>query len=214
MKFKLSSFEELFPDKAKKLMEQDKEVNYGQMFRMTADQKKEAVKHVSDCVEECKKQRVELIERKKKAIKNYEGIKEGSGPWEGSSNISTMITTIACDMMHSKLFPMVWNPDLMHFIGREKHDNTIAENNKVLMHWAVTKDMEDSQDKADEGIWRLVVEGGVQIKESWEKYYTHVTRAVPESVDGRGDINYKITYGFIICVRIKTNTSLKSIDYN
>ena len=107
MKFKLSSFEELFPDKAKKLMDQDKEVNYGQMFRMTSEQKKNAVKFVSDCVEECKKQRMELIEKKKRAIKNYEGIKEGGGPWEGSSNVSTMITTIASDMMHSKLFPMV-----------------------------------------------------------------------------------------------------------
>ena len=72
-----------------------------------------------------------------------------------------MVTTIAADMMHSKLFPMVWNPDLMHFIGREKHDDNIAENNKVLMHWALTKDMEDTQDKVDEGVWRLVVEGGL-----------------------------------------------------
>ena len=159
--FKLSTIEELFPDKAKKLMEQEKEVNYGHMFQIDSDKKKLIVKHINDCVEECKKQRVELIEMKKKAIRNYEGIREGGGIWEGSSNISTMVTTIAADMMHSKLFPMVWNPDLMHFIGREKHDDNIAENNKVLMHWALTKDMEDTQDKVDEGVWRLVVEGGL-----------------------------------------------------
>ena len=64
--FKLSTIEELFPDKAKKLIEQDKEVNYGHMFQIDSDKKKAIVKYVSDCVEECKKQRVELIEMKKK----------------------------------------------------------------------------------------------------------------------------------------------------
>ena len=73
--FKLSTIEELFPDKAKKLMEQEKEVNYGHMFQIDSDRKKLIVKHINDCVEECKKQRVELIEMKKKAIRNYEGIR-------------------------------------------------------------------------------------------------------------------------------------------
>lgn len=193
-KFKLSSVEELFPDKVKELMDQEKEMNYGHMFKIGNEEKKKIVDYVISCVEECKKQRVDLIERKKKAIMNYEGIKTGSGPWEGSSNISTMITTITSDMMHSKLFPMVWNPQLMNFVGREKHDDTIAENNEILMRWALTKDMEDTQDKVDEGLWRLVVEGGIQLKREWETFYPHVTRAVPQSVDETGEINYKISY--------------------
>ena len=209
-KFKLSAIEELFPDKAQKLIEQDKEINFGHMFRLDSEQKKKIVKYLIDCVEECKKQRSEVIERKKRAINNYEGIKDNSGPWEGSSNISTMITTIACDMMHSKLFPMVWNPDLVHWIGREKHDENIAENNKTLMHWAITKDMEDSQDKADEGVWRLIVEGNLIVKVMWEKYYTHVTRLVPENVDMHGNINYKIEYDQIKRERAKWLT--KDLD--
>lgn len=210
MKFKLSTIEELFPDKAKKLMDQDKEINYGHMFKIDAERKNKIVKYISDCVEECKRQRVELIERKKHAIRNYEGIKDTGGPWDGSSNISTMITTIAADMMHSKLFPMVWNPDLMHFIGRDKHDDNIADNNKVLMHWAVTKDMEHSQDKADEILWRLVVEGMVNVKVMWEKYYTHITRAVPESVGERGEIKYKVVYDQI--KRERAKWCVKEID--
>ncbi|MFA6100403.1 MAG: hypothetical protein WC750_06080 [Patescibacteria group bacterium] len=208
--FKLGTVADLFPEKAKAMIDQDKEVNYGQMFQLSLDDKKSVVKYVSDCVEECKKQRMELIERKKQAIRNYEGIKDGSGPWEDSSNISTMITTIASDMMHSKLFPMVWNPDLMHFIGREKNDASIAENNKVLMQWAVTKDMEDSQDKADEAVWRLVVEGGLQVKVQWEKYYPHITRVVPESVDDRGEIKYTIKYDQV--KRERAKWCLKDLD--
>ncbi len=210
MGFKLGTIEELFPDKAKKLMDQQKEINYGYMFKTDLERKKKIVKYVGDCVEECKRQRMELIERKKQAIRNYEGIKDSGGPWEGSSNISTMITTIAADMMHSKLFPMVWNPDLMHFVGREKHDNTVAENNKILMHWAVTKDMEDSQDKADEGVWRLVVEGGLQVKVQWEIYYAHITRAVPENVDDRGQINYKVVYDQV--KRERAKWCMKDLD--
>jgi hypothetical protein len=208
--FKLSTVEELFPDKAKDLKEQDKEINYGHMFQLGLEKKKDIVKYVKDCVEECQKQRVELIERKKRAIRNYEGIREGGGPWEGSSNISTMITTIASDMMHSKLFPMVWNPDLMHFIGREKHDSSIAENNKVLIHWAITKDMEDSQDKADEIIWRLVVEGMINVKVQWEKYYTHITRVVPESIDDKGEIKYTVKYDEV--KRERAKWCIKDID--
>ena len=193
-KFKLSAIEELFPDKAKKLVEEEKKINFGRMFQIPQEKKNNIVKYITDCVEECKRQRADVLERKKRAIKNYEGVKESQGPWEGSSNISTMITTIAADMMHAKLFPMVWNPDLVHFIGREKHDDTVAENNKVLMHWALTKDMEDTQDKADEGLWRLIVEGNLIAKVRWEVYYPHITRVVPKAVDERGDIVYGVEY--------------------
>lgn len=202
-KFKLSTVEELFPNEAKEMMAKEKEVNYGQMFRIDTEKQKKIVQYMTDAVEECKKQRVELIERKKKAILNYEGIKEGSGPWEGSSNVSTMITTIVCDMMHAKLFPMVWNPDLIYFVGREKHDNTVAENNKVLVHWALTKDMEDTLDKVYEGLQRLVVEGNLLVKRQWETYYTHVTRLVPKSVNDKGEVNYDITYDQVMREREK-----------
>lgn len=209
-KFKLSSVQDLFPEDQSEMREEQREVNYGHMFKLSSEKKKDIVKYVDDCVEECKRQRVDMIDRKKKAIKNYEGIKEMSGPWEGASNLSTMITTIASDMMHSKIFPMVWNPDLMHFVGREKHDDTVAENNKVLMHWAITRDMEDSQDKADEITWRLVVEGMACIKVSWETYMPYITRSIPHEVDGRGEIKYKTVYEQVKRERAKWN--VKEID--
>ena len=203
MEANLETVENLFPDKAKDAMAEEKEVNYGRMFKIDGEKKKKIVKYVKDCVEENKRQRMDLIERKKQAIKNYEGIKDMAGPWQGSSNISTMITTIAVDMMHAKLFPMVWNPDLVHFVGREKHDDNISENNKVMMHWAITKDMEDSQDKADEILWKLVIEGVINIKVMWEVYYSHVTRLVPESVDDKGEVKYAVKYDQIKRERAK-----------
>lgn len=193
-KFKLSTISELFPEKAEKIMSEERELNFGQMYQISSEKKKKIVKYMNDCVEECKRQRVDIIERKKQAIKNYEGIKEASGPWEGSSNISTMITTIACDMMHSKLLPMVWNPDLVHFTGRERHDDTVAENNKVFMHWVLTKDMENCHEQADEIVWRFIVEGLAIIKIRWETIYPYVTELKPISVDDQGVIKYETEY--------------------
>lgn len=208
---KPQSVEKLFPEEQKEAIKEEKELNYGHMFKLSADEKKKIVRDINDCVEECKKQRESMLDRKKKAIRNYEGIKETAGPWDGSSNISTMITTITSDMLHSKLFPMVWNPDLLHFTGREKHDERVAENNKTLMHWAITKDMEDSQDKADEITWRLIIEGMVIVKVQWETWFPYVTRAVPEAVDDKGTIVYGIKYDQIKRERAKWTT--KDIDH-
>jgi len=141
-KFKLSTSDELFPDKAKKLQEKDKKMEYGKMFQISDTDKKEVVERVIATVDEMKKQRAPMIAIKTESVRNYEGIEKINGPWEGSSNISTMITTIAADMMHAKLFPMVWNPDSLHFIGTDEHDDKIAENNEILIKWALTKDME------------------------------------------------------------------------
>lgn len=209
--FKLSSVKELFPDKAKKLLDQDKEVNYGRMFQLVSEEKKKIVKHVDAIVEEAKKQRERLMEIRAEGIRNYEGLEQMDGPWKGSSNISTMVTTISCDMMHSKLYPMVWNPDLIHFQGVEKHDDEIAENNKILMQWALTKDMVDTSDKVDEIINRLVIDGTLIVKRRWETYWTYVTRVVPQKMDVKNNLIYEVKYDRIR--RERECWDIKDIDY-
>lgn len=209
--FKLSSVKELFPDKAKKLEDQDKEVNYGRMFRLSSEVKTKIVKYVDAIVEEAKKQREGLMEIRAEGIRNYEGTEQMTGPWTGSSNISTMVTTITCDMMHSKLYPMVWNPDLIYWQGVEKHDEEVAENNGILMKWALTKDMEDTSDKVDEQIHRLVVDGTLIVKRRWEVYWTYITRVIPESVDGKGQLNYEVKYEKIR--RERCVWDMKDLDY-
>jgi hypothetical protein len=122
-----------------------------------------------------------------------------------------MITTIASDLMHAKLFPMVWNLDMLHFEATEKHDEEIAKNNVILMKWGLTKDMENTQEKVDDILHRLVVDGTIAIKLVWEVYYTYVTRVVPASVSPKGEIKSKVQYDLVR--RERPRWLVRDIDY-
>lgn len=192
--FKLKTIQELFPDKAEKLEKEEKKTNYGQMFNLTADKKKLVVECLKQCVDECKRQREAWLEIRRQCVDNYEGICSSKGPWEDSSNISTMVTTIAVDMIHSRLFPMVWNPDLIYWKGMTSHSEEIADNNKVFAQWIFTKNMDDTQDRVDDMVGSLVLDGTVAIKRVWEKKFVYVTRVVPTAYTPKGDIKYDIVY--------------------
>ena len=192
--FKLTAVSELFPDKAKKLEKEDRKTNYGHMFDIGVDEKKKIVRFVRDCVEESKKQREAWLEIRRECINNYEGVRSANGPWADSSNISTMVTTIAVDMIHSKLFPMVWNPDLVYWKGTTSHSDEVAENNRIFSQWIFTKDMEDTQERVDDIIQSLVLDGTIAVKRAWEKKFVYVTRVVPISYTDKGEIKYETFY--------------------
>ena len=154
--FKLGQMKELFPEVNKQLMVEDRKKELGMMFDLDESEKKKVVATVIEMADEMARQREGLMAIREESVKNYEGIEKFNGPWEGSSNISTMVTTIACDAMHSKLFPMIWNIDMLHFEGVDKHDEVVARNNVTLMKWALTKDMEGTQDKVDDAKCRYV----------------------------------------------------------
>lgn len=193
---KLSTVKEVFPDppKTAKLEDKEKKTNLSHMFQLSDEKKKKVVQYLKDCVDECKKQRQEWMNIRYDSIKNYEGIRKPSGPWDGSSNVTTMITTISVDMIHSKLFPMVWNPDLIYWKGTTSHNEEVAENNRVYAQWIFTKDMPDTQDNVDEITGRLVLDGTIAVKIRWEKNFVYVTRAIPKSFNDKGEIQYDIVY--------------------
>ena len=168
MDFKLPSIKDLFPKKADKLEKEEKKENYTKMFAIPLEERKKVVETIIAIVDEAKRQREAFMEIRAESIRNYEGNEQIKGPWKDSSNISTMITTISCDTMHAKIFPMVWNPDRLYFRGTEKHDDVVAENNKIMMQWAITKDMEDTQYKADEIVHRFLIDGTVAVKQEWK----------------------------------------------
>ena len=209
--FKLKSTSELFPNDAKKLQDEEKEYNYGMMFRIDDTEKLKIVKYIDAIVDESKKQREGFMRIKEESVRNYEGIEKINGPWRGSSSISTMVTTIASDTIHATLFPMAWNPDMIYFKGVEKNDPDVAKNNEILMRWALTKDMENTQDKADDICHRLVVDGTIAVKRQWETYYTYVTRIVPVSVGAKGEMKYETKYEQV--QRERCRWIIRDLDY-
>lgn len=209
--FKLKTVSELFPNDAKKLQEEEKGYNYGMMFKISDERKKKIERLIASTVDESKKQRAGFMEIKAESVRNYEGIEKIAGPWRGSSSISTMVTTIAADTIHAKIFPMAWNPEMIHFRGVEKNDVDVAKNNEILMRWALTKDMENTQDKADDICHRLVVDGTIAIKVMWETYYPYITRVVPSSVDYKGNLKYEAKYEQV--KRERARWIIRDLDY-
>ena len=209
--FKMQTIKELFPEVDKQLLQDDMKKEFGRMFQISEEEKKRVTKTIEEIVDESTRQRSAMMEIKAEAVRNYEGIEMVQGPWKGSSNISTMVTTISADMMHAKLFPMVWNIDMLHFVGTEKHDDEIAKNNIILTKWALTKDMENSQEKVDDILQRLVVDGTIAVKVVWEIYYTYVTRVIPKSVDAKGNMKYEVVYDRVR--RERARWIVKDIDY-
>lgn len=192
--FKLSPLKDLFPEKAQKEELEDKKTNYGQMFDISDDKKKAIVKYMKDCVWECKRQREGWLDIREKCQKNKEGMSYSNGPWEGSSDVDPMVTAISSDLISSKLFPMVYNPDLIYWKGETEHTEEIADNNRIFGQWIFTKDMPDTQDNVDEIVGRLVDDGTIAVKRMWEKEFVYVTRKVPTSVDQKGKVKYTIQY--------------------
>ncbi len=120
--------------------------------------------------------------------------RNGIAVWSGNcSNISTMVTTVSCDLLHAKLFPMVWNPDSLHWEGREKHDAGIAENIKNLMTFVVGSAEMKLEPTIDDILQTLIVDGTICIKKSWRPYWTYVTRLVPK-ITAQAVISNKLEY--------------------
>ena len=129
---------------------------------------------------------------RKESIDLYEGKKAPKNiPYPGCSNLSTMVTTTACDLIHSKLFPIVWNDELIYWKGSEQHDKEIANSIRNLMRWVVQSDMK-MQDDVDDITGRLVVDGTIAIKLVWKPYYKWIRRKVPKAVGPNGEVRYEV----------------------
>lgn len=193
---------ESFPKskEAKEQEEKDKQRELGIQFNLDSTEKKNIAQKIKDRRDESISSHTRYMEIRADSIRQYEGIKEYSDdPWPGHSNISTMITTVACDLLHSKLFPMVWNEQSITWEGREEHDVETAEVNKTVMGWVTSVDMK-LQDKIDDLVHLLVVDGTIAVKEIWTPYWTWVTRKIPKITYRSfetGKYEYDVKYDYV-----------------
>ena len=193
---------EAFPKgtEAEKKQDADKQENLSYQFQIDDAKKKDICKIVKEYLEQSERSRTGWLQLRRESIDQYEGVKAPSNePWEGHSNISTMVTTVACDLLHSKIFPMVWNPRTLEWEGTESHDNETASVNKTVMNYVAGTDMK-LQDKVDDICHRLIVDGTIAIKLLWKPYYKWVTRKdaeiTPEAI-ANGKLEYKVSYDYV-----------------
>jgi hypothetical protein len=77
------------------------------------------------------------FDSKKKALDNlYYGKREVKNiPWKFCSNRSLKIAMSIIDLLHSRMFPIVWNEDLIKWKPTEKTDKEKVERINKLMDW-------------------------------------------------------------------------------
>ncbi len=189
------------PEEARKEEQEVKDKNLGVQIKLGEEKEKEICDKMVMMVEDDTNSCSEYMSIRAESIKLYEGIREPKSiPWPGCSNISTMVTTVACDLLHAKLFPMVWNPGTMNWTGREGHDEEVAENIKVIMSWVVGAAEMKLEPDIDDIVHCLVVDGTIILKKRWITYWTYVTRLVPKMsfkaiVENR--VEYEVKYDYI-----------------
>lgn len=167
-------------------------------FQLIPDKNTEAlwVEMVTQDVELYESARTEWLEIREECWDLYEGIREEKNdPWPGCSNISTMIATTVCDLIHSRLVPMVSNPSLIFWRPREKNDIDTADNVNIFMKWAVENDME-FDNVIDDMCKGMVVDGTVGVKVYWDISFKWVQRKIPVKFLGFKTWKYKIKYEY------------------
>lgn len=180
------------PPEAEKQQEEEKQENLGVQFALDAPKKATIVDTVIVIKDEYKDARSTFMATKETCIQQYEGIKKESNiPWPGHSNISTMVTTVACDLLHSKIFPMVWNDKSITWEGVEENDAEIAEVNRIVMGFVTSTDMK-MQNTIDDLVHSLVVDGTVAVKKYWKAYWVWVTRVIPDAPEMYLDENNQL----------------------
>lgn len=171
----------------------DKKENLSAQFSFSDDEKKKICELVRDMKDEARSARSGFMALREECVRQYEGIKqETSDPWPGHSNISTMVTTVSCDLLQSKIFPMVWNVKSISWESKEDHDPDTAKLNTEVMGWVISVDMA-MQNKIDDLCHLLVVDGTVVIKLIWKPYWKWVTRKTPK-ISAEAIINKKLEY--------------------
>src|SRR3990167_35301 len=162
-----------------KILKAEAEIN--KEFQLSPEKETESlwVEMVIQDVELYEQGRTEWLSIREECWNLYEGIREAkSEPWPNCSNISTMISTTVCDLLHSRLVPMVSNPSLIFWRPREKNDIDSADNVNIFMKWALESDV-DMGTVIDDACRCMVVDGTVAVKVMWECNYKWVQRKIP-----------------------------------
>jgi hypothetical protein len=144
-------------------------------YILSNDQKKEIVEYAIKCVDDCVANRAEWKSTLDECINIlYEGKRPPkSDPWPNCSNISVMAVPTHCNLMHSKLFPAVWNENLTYWQPVSKDDVENVANVRKFMEWVVRKELKLA-DMVDDILHDLIVYGTIVLKVRWGTEYRYI----------------------------------------
>ena len=155
-------------------LEQEQKEQKSAQYVLSIGQKAEIVAYIKKLVDDCTTGRSEWKANLDECIDLYEGIRPPkSDPWPNCSNVTTRVTAMHSKLMHAKLYPAIWNDNLIHWRPREKNDLEAAETVGKFMSWVVQQELRLG-DKIDDILHDLIVYGTVAIKIRWDTEYRNV----------------------------------------
>lgn len=167
-------------DKEQVTKAQEAEAKEQEKYRLSLSdaQKAELVERVVYLVDKDIADRAEFMETRKRSRDMYEGKREKkSDPWAGCANVSTQIVNMVVEILHSRLFPMSWNENLIYWKPMEKTDIENVENISKFMKWVI-KDI-GLVNIVDDYIHNLILDGTAVLKVRWVPEWKWVQRKIP-----------------------------------
>ena len=159
---------------AEEVRKEEKTEEKSVQYVLDPEQKKEVVDYIIKSVDDCVASRQSWSDILKDSLKLYEGIREAkSDPWPNCSNITVMAVPTHCNLMHSKLFPAVWNENLTYWQPVSADDVANVENVRKFMDWVVRREMKLA-DLIDDLLHDLIVYGTIVLKVRKEIEYRYV----------------------------------------
>jgi hypothetical protein len=139
----------------------------------------ELVDKICYLVDKDEADRKEFIQTRQECRDLYEGKRPPkSDPWPNCANVSTQIITMVVEILHSRLFPSVWNENLIYWKPMEKTDLENVENISKFMKWVI-KDM-GMREVMDDFVHNLILDGTAILKIRWTPEWKWVQRKLPK----------------------------------
>jgi len=167
-------------EKVKKAVEEERTKNEELMINDLFDEnaRAEIVAMVINDVDDDIASRKVFLDNRKEIIDLYEGKrKKKKDPFPGCANVSTMLVAMVVELLHSKLFPAVYNDDLVHWIPQEKTDSKTAGKISKFMKWVLRKI--GFKSFVDDFVKGLTLEGTIVAKIVWSEEYRWILRRIP-----------------------------------
>ena len=154
--------------KLNKEFEKEKEENVPVYLglELSEDKKAELMKRVLFDVKQDEAARAEFLDRIVESLDLYEGkVRDVAQRFEGEVHVSSRVTTMTVETLHSILYPTIWNEDLHYWVARQTEDIPVAELVNKFMDWDLT--YTHMAQFADDWTKQVILEGTCVTKVRW-----------------------------------------------
>lgn len=181
---------------AEKILAADASDQQSVQYQFTEPQKQKVVDQILRELEYEESSREEFMSIRAESMRLFEGIREPkSDPWEGCSNVTTMLAAAHVKLMHARLFPAVWNPDLLYWRPVERADIDNVDSVKKFMKWAVKNDIK-MQPIIDDATLQGLVDGTIVFKVRWAQTWKWIATRVPKGFGFFGKKRFELKHEY------------------